>query len=576
MGPSIDFACGLAIPARNSDFKIEVAEYNNWHSGIPTYAVIISLGSLKNAVVVNAESKVSLSSRILPWAIAFGLLSAVLAIAAKNMIVDLDLFHEMALYRQMETEGQMPTTDAFAYTPTIEPVVHHEWATGAVLYLATVKSGWGADGLVAIKYFLTFAVCIGCFIYSRRQGASVAVFAVLAPFALNLGGWMAFNNIRAQLFTLFFLVLLFFLLDQDRKGKRWWIAAWLPMFVVWANMHGGVVSGMGILGVYCFARLIEAWIETKSVGQTLKRVWHLIAVGVATLLLLNLNPYGWDYTPYLVRAVLLQRPLIMEWQPIWEIRLPIIYGVSVLIAAYGIGCRGKESLFETFALLLTAYLAAKHYRHGSLYAVTWACFVPPMIHSSHIGDTIEDLFKKYRPQIAMIGVAIGLVAVGFAINMKFWKLQVPTDNTYSNANDVIYPAGAVDYLREQAFVGNLFVPFSIGAFVEWKLYPEVKVSLDSRYEVAYPKGALEENNEFYNATDSWKATLTKYDTHAILVPQARRLAEQLEKDDGELADAIGWKCVYRDKGHSIYVPTHLAGRFPFVDRSHETIVGVYP
>ncbi len=518
----------------------------------------------------------NLSSRILAWAIGFGLLGAVLAVGSKNMIVDLDLFHEMALYRQMENEGQMPTSDAFAYTPTIEPVVHHEWATGAVLYFVTVKSGWGSTGLIVLKYILTFFVCVGCFVYARRRGASLAVFAVLAPFALNLGGWMAFNNIRAQLFTLCFLILLFFLLDQDRRGKRWWIAAWLPIFVVWANMHGGVVSGMGILGVYCFARLIEAWSETKSIGMTLQRVWHLIAVGMATLLLLNLNPYGWDYTPYLVRAVRMKRPLILEWQPIWEIRLPIIYGFSVLIALYGIWCRGKESLFESLALVLTAYLAAKHYRHGSLYAVTWACFVPPMIQASGVGLSIEGLFRKYRPQIAVVGIAIGLVAIGFAINVKFWKLQVPTDDTYSKLNDVIYPAGAVDYLREQNFQGNLFVPFSTGAFVEWNLYPNVKVSFDSRYEVAYPPAALEENNEFYNAGENWRDTLAKYDTHAILVPQARRLAEELEKNDGELASEIGWKCIYRDRGHSLYVPVQRAEELPYVDRSHETIVGVFP
>ena len=54
---------------------------------------------------------------ILPWTVAFALLALTLSYAAKNMVVDLDLFHEMSLYRQMESENQMPRTDAFAYTP---------------------------------------------------------------------------------------------------------------------------------------------------------------------------------------------------------------------------------------------------------------------------------------------------------------------------------------------------------------------------------------------------------------------------------------------------------------------------
>ncbi len=497
-----------------------------------------------------------------------------LAIAAKNMIVDLDLFHEMALYRQMEAEGEMPTADAFAYTPTIEPVVHHEWATGAVLYLATVKLGWGATGLVLIKYLLTFAVCIGCWIYARRHGASLASVAVLGPIALNMGGWMAFNNIRAQLFTLLFLVILFFLLDLDRRGKRWWILLWLPVFVVWANMHGGVVSGMGILGVYCFARLIESWLETKSFTGTLKQVAHLIAVGVATILLLNLNPYGWEYTPYLVRAVSMPRPLIMEWLPIWEVKFPLVYGLSVLIAGYAIWRSGKERLFETFALLLTAYLAAKHYRHGSLYAVTWACFVPAMIQPTEIGATLERLFQKFQPQLAVVAIAIGVVGLSYSMSERFWELRVPSANLNANIRESYFPVGPVEYLKDQDFEGNLFVPFSVGAYVQWKLYPEVKVSIDSRYEVAYPAGALEENLDFYLANEGWEETLNKYKTDALLIPNESPIDETLARACE--SNEINWKPVYRDKGFKVYIKRPMANSLRFVDRSNETIVGVFP
>jgi hypothetical protein len=135
-------------------------------------------------------------------------------------------------------------------------------------------------------------------------------------------------------------------------------------------MHGGAVSGMGILGVYCLARTIEAILKTVSPQKTLQRVGHLILIGIVTLILLIVNPYGWGYIPYLIRAVSMDRSLILEWRPIWEIRLPLIYGITVLIAGYAIWREGRSSIFESMAILLTAYLAAKHYRHGSLYAVT--------------------------------------------------------------------------------------------------------------------------------------------------------------------------------------------------------------
>lgn len=145
------------------------------------------------------------SSRWVTFALGAALLATLLAVASKNMIVDLDLFHEMSLYRQAVSEGQMPREDAFAYTPTNNPVVHHEWATGAFLYLICVTLGAGSTGLIVTKYLLTFGVGLGCWWYAKRNGASLVVFGMLVPVALNVGGWMAFTNIRAQLFTLFFL-----------------------------------------------------------------------------------------------------------------------------------------------------------------------------------------------------------------------------------------------------------------------------------------------------------------------------------------------------------------------------------
>lgn len=526
------------------------------------------------------------SKGILTGAVAFALLAIVLSVAAKNMVVDLDLFHEMALYRQMESENQMPRTDAFAYTPTVEPVVHHEWATGAVMYWASVTSGLGGLGVVLVKYFLTFGICIGCFLIASRRGVSQPVFALLAPLALLVGGGMAFTNVRAQLFTLFFFVILFFLIELDRLGKRWWIAVWCLMFVAWGNIHGGVLSGLGMLGVYGFVRMVEAYLETRSAKEIFFRVAHLLAVGFVSFLLLYVNPYGSDYVPYLLRAVTMPRPNIVEWWPLYQVKSPLFYLVSVLIAAYAISQRGKQNWFESLAVVLTAYLAWKHYRHGSLYAVTWACFVPPMIQGSGLGNAFESLWKRHSTKVALAALAVGVVSVGYSIEARFWKLRVPNQREVaSKKRTTTFPVGACDYLREQKFEGNLFVPFVAGAFVSWKLYPEVKVSIDSRYEVAYPIGALEEETAFYTAADNWESVLNKYNTHAVLIPTELPIAKVFQErlllskpnrvgvQPVANAPVFHWKLAYQDNSYRVYVSDSYAKTLPVVDRRDEFIEG---
>lgn len=543
--------------------------------------------------------------------VVIALLATLLAVASKNMIVDLDLFHEMALYRQAVDEGAMPVTDAFAYTPTNNPVVHHEWATGAILYVVCVSMGLGSTGLLVLKYLLVLGVGVGCFVYARRNGASLAIFALLSPVALNLGGWMAFTNIRAQLFTLFFLVIMLLLLDLDRKGKRWWIAVWLPLVVVWGNVHGGVVSGIGLIGCYGIARTLEAWLETKSIWETFGKVRHLIATGVATAGLLNVSPYGWDYVPYLIRAIRMPRALIPEWNPIWASKTydPIVfYLIAVAVAATAIylnwqqaawyqdASRSEEQsamnkngssvqsvplanwqrdLFTPLALLLTAYMAAKHYRHGSLFAVTWICLVPPVLMKTTFGDAIEKLWISRSKLINVAAVAMAFVSLGLSIKSSFWELQVPGHRAASDREAIVYPVGPIDYLKNENFEGNLFVPFNVGAYVSWKLFPNVKVSLDSRYEVAYPAGALEENFFLYHAHGAWPATLEKYPTDAVLVPKdlpfAKEVPKLCELDGGNL-----WKLCYEDSGFLLIIRTERAQGMPYMNRGDEAIKGVFP
>ena len=542
-------------------------------------------------------------------AVGVALLASLLAIAAKNMVVDLDLFHEMALYRQMELEGAMPTTDAFAYTKTNDPVVHHEWATGAILYWICVRWGTGAAGLVATKYLLTFAVGLGCFLLVRRRGVDLPVFTVLVPVALNLGGWMAFTNIRAQLFTLVFLVALLWLLDVDRRGGRWWIAIWLPMVVIWGNVHGGVVSGLGLIGCYGIARTCEAWIAHRSIKPTFLAVRHLVFTGLATAGLLNVSPYGWEYVPYLIRAIRMPRPLIPEWNPVWNLETNdalIFWAVSVVIAGVAVwksGLKLREGhgdhhspetsqasepdmrrtnayayeLFTPLALLLTAWMAAKHYRHGSLYAVTWICLVPPLLQPTPIARAIENLWHRYAATVGVLATGIAVVALGYSIQARFWELRIPGQRAYQGEPILVYPVGPVQYLADAQFEGNLFVPFNLGAFVSWKLWPAVKVSIDSRYEVAYPPGALEQNLSFYYALDDWRQAVEQTPTDAILIPLDQPVAERLGELQSPSPDGGGgWTLCYQDQEFLLLVRSELAQHLPRVDNRKAKVVGRFP
>jgi hypothetical protein len=110
-------------------------------------------------------------------------------------------------------------------------------------------------------------------------------------------------------------------------------------------------------------------------------------------------------------------------------------------------------------------------------------------------------------------------------------------------------------------------PFGYGAFVTWKLFPAVKVSLDGRFEVAYPPGAVRESLEFYAARPGWREVLTKYATDAVLVARSEPLSEAM-REWGQ------WPLVYEDDAYLIYARPGVA--LPFSDHRRTRLAGEFP
>ena len=103
----------------------------------------------------------------------------------------------------------------------------------------------------------------------------------------------------------------------------------------------------------------------------------------------------------------------------------------------------------------------------------------------------------------------------------------------------IYPVGAVDYLTDQHFQGNAMVPFRLGAYVSWKLYPAVKVSLDGRYEEVYSNEVMRQVFDFYDARANWRATLDAYPTDIVVAPRDSPICAKMRETE--------WNAVYEDK-----------------------------
>src|SRR5262249_57799359 len=93
---------------------------------------------------------------------------------------------------------------------------------------------------------------------------------------------------RPQLFDFIALSALLLLLAREsyRRAGRLWIA--IPIFALWANLHGGFFVGLAVLAVYTAVTALDG----LTAGDGLGRAARLGGVTVGCVLATPLNPDG--------------------------------------------------------------------------------------------------------------------------------------------------------------------------------------------------------------------------------------------------------------------------------------------
>ena len=490
-----------------------------------------------------------------------------------------DIFHAMALAREAINSGHFPQNDPFAFSPTMAPTVHHEWGFGMLAYIVTANP-WG-DALLMSSRFLLIAVMFTClYRVCRARGGDPMFFAlglmIVLPFF-----WVGFSTVRAQLLTLVFLSIQLLMIEADWRGGRLWIIAWLLMMLAWLNIHAGFVVGAAMMGLHGIERCLDVWIKTRTLLGVWQRTWHLVVAAPLAGLLLLVNPYGVEYISYLAHGLTMPRPLIGEWWPLWTILNPqqtlFCFAVTLGIVAYCIRYRQWSRLRGLAFTLFCAIMAYKHVRHGSIYALIWLAYAPAWLSITPLGERIRGSLLRNQKQVARFALITSLASLAFTLWFSGWRPYLPV-NAAGQRGD--YPLGAISYLETHHISGRFITDFDSGAYVTWRLYPQVLVSLDGRYEAAFQPGVLEEHLDFFNGLPNSGEILDRWGAGGILIPAGTKLYQQLHAQNSSTTELEisgsrrRWKCVYNDPGTSIWMPSTCS--VPVEHDQHLPPPGRYP
>jgi hypothetical protein len=456
-----------------------------------------------------------------------------------DTVADPDLWGHVRFGQDILRTGTIARTDDYSYRTQGQRWVNHEWLSEAIF--AGIYDRFGPTGLIVFKLSVSLVILGLCLVHLRRRGLGPyrsVLLLVLAsiPFRLGMG------TVRPQMFTYIFLLFELLILAGAGPGREHRLWALPPLVVAWVNLHGGVLAGLVILGMWIAARCLAHLRD--EVGPPLRRfgaVLHLGLVGMTCCLALLVNPYRAELVDFLLRTATVPRPEITEWAPLGLTSLPgLLFLVLLGIGVFGLAGSGRRKAEVIPVLSMTAVLPLISNRHYPIFALTLI-----VLGGEHIADALDCRQPAANPRpsgsraVATVVLAASLLLLGHSLP----RLGCIRIEPYYFA----FPARAVTLLKRSGVSGNIAVPFDWGEYVLWHLGRGVKVSIDGRRETVYSDESYQQSRDFERGTAAWDALLkTGPPTDFVLAPIGSPTANLLRETDG-------WLPLYRDSVCVLFV-----------------------
>ncbi|MFN8628318.1 MAG: hypothetical protein U0587_20385 [Candidatus Binatia bacterium] len=473
-----------------------------------------------------------------------------------NTEADNDLWGHLLFGRAMLASGTVVRTDTYAYTTAGQPWLNHEWLSQIVM--AAVYSAAGAAGLLLSKFAVAVATVLLLLSEIRRRTPSVhtqAAVGVLAIAVLARG-----FSIRPQIFTYGFTALLLLILEEYRRGRPRVLYLLPGIFLVWANVHGGFILGLGILALFACADPLRGPAHAR-------RPWLVLSASVGATLL---TPYGWRLFRFVENELTRAHP-ITEWQPTaFEVaQAPFLVMFGLFLATMVFTQDWRRDGWQSVLALSVGCLALRHQRHTPLFALCAAAPLAAQLDTAieRLGRRTTFTFSPFARRLLGVGVvALALTQLGLtAVRWRSTGFAI----TYDTRD---YPIAAVRVLRRAGVRGNVAVPLDWGEYVLWFLAPQVKVSLDGRFATVFPERVVEDNFNLFRGAPGWQRLLDDYPTEAVLTPAGAPCPVRTLPD---------WRLVYRDDQAQLFVRSAAAGHFRLGAPSRdvappERAAGIFP
>lgn len=467
------------------------------------------------------------------------LLSVTLVRGHQAINTDGDLGRHIRVGQTILAKGGFFYTDRFSHTMAGQPFVPYEWLSEVLFAAAHRLAGLpGALVLTGIVVAAAYALVV---LFLQRSGADplLAFATAIAAGVLGAVHWLA----RPHVFTLLGAVATLWLLE--RGGRRAPLAT-VGIFALWANLHGGFLYGLVLIGLYLAGDALEIrWGHGRAIWIGRLRQHGLLLAGALAGTLLNPSGPGLlaHVVGYLGKGYLVDGTA--EYQsPDFHALYGRIFLVAVLGVVAALALGGRRPAFPRLvAVLASLAFALMSIRNIPLFGLVAlpllvlylagaaAAWRGPLLDRVRVGFAEAARSASFG---AWSAVAAGLLLAAAATR---WG---PGGQALVQAgfDPAVFPVEAVARGRAAGFSGPVFNEFAWGGYLLYA-WPEQPVFIDGQTDF-YGVDLTREYVAIRGAEAGWRERMAGRGVRLVLLPpDAPLVAELTGEGDWRVVDSNG-------------------------------------
>lgn len=400
--------------------------------------------------------------------------------------------------------GQLIHQDFYSFTHFGEPWIAQQWLGECIM--AVIHRLAGLDGLLVVTVSLVAMLWSGLALRIERSGMNLVMGSLILVLALAASSHHL--HVRPHVVTILFSAFVYTrLCDVEAERKSIVSLSWLlPVLIIWANIHGGVLGGIFTLLIAAAGWTLARLLKLKSPASNEKALAILWVVIFLSLFTPFVNPYGIQLPSTWLeimgsRAIsqLIEEHasvgnLLLRGEPSSYITISLLFCLGSFYMALLAGTERKDRRIVWYIPVLWFLLSLSRIRHAPLFAVMAVVAIAEIFPYCRWVNALGNrglatfrLRETAGKRIGVSGALLAAVVTGFALVAFHGSAQLPsTAQKWVNLDGTHWP---VEILPELQTIENshprgtpIFNDMLFGGFLIYHT-PGLRVFIDDRCEL---------------------------------------------------------------------------------------------